>query len=117
VDQEKAIEIFAALAQDSRLAIFRLLVEMEPDGLSVSEIAESLNIVPSTLSGHLGVLKRTGLLKSVRKQREIYYSSNLTAVGTLITFLLEDCCNGQVDNCQEILALIPTDKQNPVDAA
>lgn len=106
MDQEHAIEAFASLAQDSRLAIFRLLVRKEPDGLPVGEISRQLSIVPSTLSGHLGVLKRAGLLKSTRHQREIHYAADLEAMGDLVRFMLEDCCDGRVENCGEIISLL-----------
>ena len=75
--------------------------------MSVFNVPRRLDIVPSTLSGHLGVLKRTGLLKSTRHQREIHYAASLDAMGDLIRFMLEDCCNGQVNNCEQILSLIP----------
>lgn len=106
MNQEHAIEAFTALAQDSRLAVFRLLVREEPSALPVGEISRRLDIVPSTLSGHLGVLKRAGLVKSTRHQREIHYAANLESIGELIRFMLEDCCEGRVENCSEILSLI-----------
>lgn len=106
MDQELALESFAAFAQDSRLAIFRLLIREEPNGLPVGEISRRLGILPSTLSGHLGVLKRARLLKSTRHQREIHYFANLEAMNELIGFMLEDCCNGKLENCREILSLL-----------
>lgn len=106
MDQDFATEAFAALAQDTRLSIFRLLVREEPGGLPVGEISRALNIVPSTLSGHLGVLKRARLLKSTRHQREIHYAANLEAMSDLVRFMLEDCCNGQVENCAEIVSML-----------
>lgn len=106
MDQDKAIEAFAALAQPSRMTIFRLLVRRGPDGLQVGEISRKLDIVPSTLSGHLSVLKRAGLLKAKRKQREIHYSANLSTVNDMVGFLLADCCDGRVENCSEILSLL-----------
>ncbi len=106
MEMETAIEAFAALAQESRMTVFRLLVREEPRGLPVGEISRRLNIVPSTLSGHLGVLKRTGLLRSTRRQRQIYYAANLDAVGDLVRFMLEDCCDGKVENCGEIAGLV-----------
>ena len=106
MNQHMAIEALGALAQESRLAVFRLLVREEPHGLRVSEISHRLNIVPSTLSGHLAVLRRAGLLKSTRHQREIHYSANLETMGSLVRFMLEDCCNGQVENCGEIASLL-----------
>jgi len=106
MDQDKAIDAFSALAQSSRMAVFRLLVTEGPDGLQVGEISRRLGIVPSTLSGHLSVLKRAGLLRSTRFQREIHYEANLDAINDLVGFLLADCCGGQVENCSEILSLL-----------
>ena len=106
MEQEAAIQAFAALAQESRMEIYRLLVREEPSGLQVGEISRQLNIVPSTLSGHLAVLKRAGLLKSTRHQREIHYAANLQAMGDLVRFMLEDCCGGQVENCSKIVSLL-----------
>ena len=106
MDQDRAIEAFAALAQTSRMAIFRLLVRVGPEGLQVGEISRRLEIVPSTLSGHLSVLKRAGLLTATRNQREILYAANLGAVNDLIGFLLADCCDGRLENCSEILSLL-----------
>lgn len=106
MDQESATEIFAALAQDSRFAVYRLLVRKGPDGLPVGEISRALGIVPSTLSGHLGVLKRAGLLKSTRHKREIHYAADLGAMSELVRFMLEDCCGGRVENCGEIVSLL-----------
>lgn len=105
---DQAIDAFAALAQSSRMAIFRLLVRSGPDGLIVGEISQRLNIVPSTLSGHLAVLKRAGLLTATRQKREIIYAASLGTVNDLIGYLLEDCCDGRLENCSEILSLLET---------
>ncbi|MEQ8398616.1 helix-turn-helix domain-containing protein [Thalassobaculum sp.] len=91
------------------MSIFRLLVRAGPDGLQVGEISRRLNIVASTLSGHLGVLKRSGLLRATRHQREIHYFADLEVVNHLVGFLLADCCDGRPDNCSEVLSLL-----NPV---
>lgn len=88
------------------MAIYRLLVRKNPHALPVGEISRQLDIVPSTLSGHLAVLKRAGLLKSTRHQREIHYAANLDTTGDLVRFMLEDCCSGQVENCDEIVSLL-----------
>lgn len=106
MDQESAIEAFAALAHPSRMKVFRLLVTEGPDGLQAGQISKNLRIVTSTLSGHLAVLKRAGLLKASRHQREIHYSVNLNAINDLVGFLLADCCKGRVENCSEILSLL-----------
>ena len=101
MNQEQAIECFAAMAQETRIAALRLLVRHSPDGLRVGEIARQLDIVPSTLSGHLNVLKRAGLLKSKRKQREIIYSVDLDTINKLMLFILEQCCDGNIGNCEK----------------
>lgn len=99
MNKDTAIEAFSALAQDSRLSIFKLLVKSEPNGLAVGQISKKLNIVPSTLSGHLSLLKRAGLLKATRHQREIHYSAKLDTVGELVNFVLENCCEGKLTDC------------------
>ena len=106
MDEDSAIKAFAALAQQTRMAIFRLLVRQGPTGLQVGEISRRLDIVPSTLSGHLAVLRRAGLLTATRHQREIHYAAKLTSVNELVEFLLSDCCDGRVDNCSEIISLM-----------
>lgn len=105
MDSQQAIEVFSSLALDKRLAIYRLLVSEEPKGLSAGDISRRLDIVASTLSGHLGILKRSGLLNASRRQREIYYTANLDAMGDLVRFMLSDCCQGQVENCNDVLSL------------
>ncbi len=107
MNQQHAIESLAALAHESRLAVYRLLVREQPDTLAVGEISRRLGIVASTLSGHLGVLKRAGLVASSRHQREIHYAARLESIAALVRFLLEDCCDGRVENCKAILSLIP----------
>ena len=99
MDQEQAIDCFSAMAQESRLEILRLLVRYSPDGLRVSEISRRLGIVPSTLSGHLSVLKRSGLLKSRRNQREIIYSVDLKTINDMMLFIIEECCSGNLGEC------------------
>lgn len=106
MDQDTAIEAFAALAQNSRMAIFRLLVRAGPEGLQVGEISRRLGIVTSTLSGHLSILRRAGLLTSTRNKREIHYAAHLAAVNDLAGFLVADCCEGRLENCSEILSLL-----------
>ncbi len=106
MDQDHAIEAFAALAQPSRMSVFKLLGRRGPKGLSVGEISRRLGIVVSTLSGHLAILKRAGLLQATRHKREIRYAANIATVNELVGFLLADCCDGQLDHCAEILTLL-----------
>jgi DNA-binding transcriptional ArsR family regulator len=110
MENENAIDAFAALAHDTRLRVYRLLVRAGPKGLPATEISKALTIVPSTLSGHLAMMKRVNLLTAIRHSREIHYSANLSTINRLVTFLLSDCCNGKVENCSEILDLLRSDK-------
>ncbi len=106
---EEAVKALAALAQETRLAVFRLLVRAGPDGMNASEVARRLSVVPSTLSGHLSILKAAGLLVAQRRAREIYYAADLARLNLLLTFLLSDCCDGKIENCSEILSLLGGD--------
>ncbi|ABD55016.1 ArsR/SmtB family transcription factor [Jannaschia sp. CCS1] len=106
MNQDTAIDAFAALAHPTRLAVFQLLVREAPEGVPALQVAERLDAKPSTLSGHLAILKRAGLLTSSRHQREIRYAANLSAINTLVAFLLSDCCGGRVQNCRDILTLL-----------
>lgn len=106
MDNDSAIDAFAALAHPTRLAVFRLLVNWAPAGVPALAIAEALDARPSTLSGHLAVMRRAGLLNSARHQREIRYSARLRAINDLVAFLLSDCCGGRVEHCRDILTLL-----------
>ncbi|MCF2903395.1 metalloregulator ArsR/SmtB family transcription factor [Octadecabacter sp. CECT 8868] len=100
MDQANAIEAFSALAHPSRLDAFRLLVRAGPKGLPAMEISRQLGAKPSTLSGHLSILKRAGVLTATRHQREIHYAANLANINELVQFLIADCCSGQLDDCK-----------------
>ena len=90
----KHIDCMAALAQETRLQVFRKLVRMGDAGLAAGDIAEQLDVNGTTLSRHLKILERAELVLSERKARHIYYRVNFTAVRALFEFLLEDCCAG-----------------------
>ena len=89
-----ATDAFAALAQETRLAAFRLLVRAGPAGLPAGEIARALDTAPSTLSTHLGLLQRAGLVTSERRSRQVVYRADYHGAGTLMRYLMEDCCKG-----------------------
>jgi len=89
-----AIISLAALAHDSRLAVFRLLVQAGPEGMAASKISEALEIPPSSLSFHLKELSHAGLLTGTQDGRYIHYAANYDAMNGLITFLTENCCGG-----------------------
>lgn len=102
MDQPLAIDAFGALAHEARLAVFRLLVQRGPGGTPAMEAGRALDLKPSTLSGHLAVLKRAGLVTTERRHREILYAPNLSAVNDLVHFLLQDCCGGDASACAGI---------------
>lgn len=87
-----AVARLASLAQESRLAVFRLLVQRGPEGLAAGEIATRLRIAPATLSFHLKELSRAGLLKSRQEGRFIYYAPDFKAMRALVSYLTENCC-------------------------
>lgn len=87
-----AVEALSALAHETRLEIFRLLVRTGPSGLAVGQISEHVKIPPATMSFHLSHLQKAGLLTSKRESRQIIYTANYQTMGTLMAFLTENCC-------------------------
>ena len=87
-----AVTALGALAQESRLAIFRLLVQQGPSGISAGEIGAALKLAPATLSFHLKELSHAGLIIARQESRYIFYSANFDRIGALIGFLTENCC-------------------------
>ena len=92
MDMDEAIAALGALAQGTRLDVYRLLVRHEPAGLPAGEIARLVGVPHNTLSSHLAVLNRAGLVTSERHSRSIVYRASLARVGALADFLNEDCC-------------------------
>ena len=88
------IAALSALAQESRLAIFRMLVAEGQPGLAAGEIAQRLQIPAATLSFHLSQLRHAGLIESRREERSIIYSANFSSMMNLIAYLTENCCGG-----------------------
>jgi DNA-binding transcriptional ArsR family regulator len=99
MEERDAVEAFAALAQEHRLSVFRLLVREGPNGLSAGEIALRVAVPPSTLSHHLAHLERAGLLRSWRVERRIFYAVDIKGTRRLVAFLTEDCCQGHPEIC------------------
>jgi ArsR family transcriptional regulator, arsenate/arsenite/antimonite-responsive transcriptional repressor len=96
---EQSIVAFAALAQSTRLGVFRLLVKHEPEGLPAGDIARELAVPQNTMSAHLAILARAGLVMSERKSRSIIYRANLVTLQDLTSFMVEDCCGGRANLC------------------
>jgi DNA-binding transcriptional ArsR family regulator len=102
----QAVTAFAALAQATRLAALRLLVQAGPSGLPAGEIAARLDVPPSTLSFHLKELDRAGLVRSWRVQRQIRYAAHYEGLRRLLAFLTEDCCNGHPEICGGLMQAV-----------
>ena len=98
-----ATTAFAALANETRLRVFRLLVRRGPNGLSAGEIARRLKVAPPTLSSHLAQLERAGLIHSWRLERRIFYAIEIEGTRRLLRYLTEDCCKGQPELCGDLL--------------
>ena len=94
VDSEQAVAALSALAHESRLAVFRMLIQQGPDGLSAGDLADHLGIQPPVLSFHLAHLSRTRLVTSRRCGRSIIYAPNFETMDELMAYLNENCCKG-----------------------
>jgi DNA-binding transcriptional ArsR family regulator len=90
-----ASELLAALGHESRLAVFRMLVEAGTDGINASAISEKLGLAPATLSFHLAHLSRAGLITGRQVSRFIYYSANYAVMDELLAYLTNNCCQGE----------------------
>jgi len=95
----------AALAQEARLEVFRLLVKAGPQGLPAGEIARRLDTAPNTMSAQLLVLANAGLIRSRREGRSIIYAADFGAMRDLLVFLTEDCCGGRSEICAPLVAV------------
>jgi ArsR family transcriptional regulator, arsenate/arsenite/antimonite-responsive transcriptional repressor len=104
MDTNDSIQAFAALAQSTRLEAFRHLVSAEPQGLPAGDLARLLEVPQNTLSAHLAVLARAGLVSSERRSRSIVYRANLDMLGGVVLFLLKDCCGGAPSVCEPLIA-------------
>ncbi len=103
MENEVVILALAALAQQTRLQAFRMLVRHEPDGLAAGELARLLDVPQNTLSAHLSVLTRAQLVRSERQSRSIIYRANLAMLQETVLYLVKDCCGGHADVCAPLL--------------
>ncbi|MEO7027225.1 MAG: metalloregulator ArsR/SmtB family transcription factor [Caulobacteraceae bacterium] len=99
-----AVKRLSALAQESRLEVFRLLVKAGPRGLAAGEIARELEITPNTLSAQLTVLANAGMVSGRRAGRSIIYAANYDTMSKLMIFLVDDCCQGRPEICAPLAA-------------
>ena len=91
---EQTIRALSALAQEHRLAVFRLLVQAGPDGIAAGNLAQNIGLAPSSMSFHLAQLSNAGLVAQRRESRSIVYSADFAAMNALLGYLTENCCAG-----------------------
>ena len=99
----EAVDAFSALSHETRLTVFKLLLKEGEQGLSAGVIARQLGVQPSTLTAHLQILKRSGLLQSIRQQQKIVYSADVQGTRNLLRFLTQECCQGHPEICSDLL--------------
>lgn len=105
MEERQALSVFAALSQETRLRIVRLLVVAGDEGFPAGAIAEQLGTAASTMSFHLKELEQAGLVRSRRESRSIIYTAEYDALSGVIRFLMEDCCAGRPEVCEPALAV------------
>jgi ArsR family transcriptional regulator len=103
MESEQAILALAALAQSTRLDVFRLLAKHEPEGLAAGDIANALTVPQNTMSSHLAILSRAGLVKARRSGRSIVYRADLQSLQSVVLFMLRDCCDGRPEICVPVV--------------
>jgi ArsR family transcriptional regulator, arsenate/arsenite/antimonite-responsive transcriptional repressor len=100
---DSAVTALAALAQETRLSIFRLLVEAGPEGISAGRIGETLEVPAATLSFHLKELARARLVSTRQERQFIYYAVDFERMADLMTFLTQNCCRGMPEKCLSVV--------------
>jgi len=103
MEMNSAISSFAALAQSTRLEVIRLLVRHEPAGLPAGEIARSVSVPHNTMSAHLAILARAGLIEARRQSRSVIYRARLDTIRDLSSYLVKDCCGGRPEICEPLI--------------
>ena len=99
MEKTDAVAALAALAQDNRLDVFRLLVEAGPEGMPAGEIASTLKLAPNTLTFHFDRLRMAGLVTVRRDGRLMIYAARFETMNALLSYLTENCCRGRADQC------------------
>ena len=103
MEKSSVLAVLSALAHDTRLDVFRLLVRAGPEGMTAGSLATALDIRSNTLSNNLVILSAAGLVRSAREGRAIRYFARMEQMRDLLGFLMEDCCGGQPELCQPVL--------------
>ena len=117
MEKTETLAALAALAQENRLDVFRLLVQAGPDGLAAGAVAEKLSLAPNTLSFHFDRLKQAGLVSCTRDGRSLIYAARFETVNGLLAYLTENCCSGVASDCAPAAcAPAPTSRKAKVPA-
>jgi ArsR family transcriptional regulator len=103
MESEQAILALAALAQSTRMDVFRLLTRHEPEGLAAGDIAKALAVPQNTMSSHLAILSRARLVSAQRYSRSIVYRADLAHFQQVVLFMLRDCCDGRPEICAPLI--------------
>jgi ArsR family transcriptional regulator len=103
MESDAAILALAALAQSTRLDVFRLLAKHEPEGLAAGDIARAIAVPQNTMSSHLSILSRAGLVLAQRFGRRIVYRADLSRFQAVVLFMLRDCCDGRPEICAPLI--------------
>lgn len=101
-----AVDALGSLAHETRLSVFRMLVQAGPEGLIAGVISEQAGVPPSTMSHHLATLERADLVQSERESRQIRYRIDYAGMRRLLTFLMQDCCQGAPEMCSDLLGVL-----------
>jgi DNA-binding transcriptional ArsR family regulator len=104
MDENASLAVLSALAQSTRLAVFRLLVSHEPQGMAAGDVAVAIDVPQNTMSAHLAVLARAQLVATERSGRSIIYRARLDTLRALMVFLARDCCSAHPELCMPLLA-------------
>lgn len=99
MDSKLAVAALSALAHETRLELFRLLVRMGKEGMTAGALAETLRVAPSTLSHHLAQLEHAGIVTARRESRHIFYAAAIPGISALLSYLIDDCCQGAPEIC------------------
>ncbi|MDO5604387.1 MAG: metalloregulator ArsR/SmtB family transcription factor [Paracoccus sp. (in: a-proteobacteria)] len=115
METAQALDSFAALSHEGRLAVLRLLIAAEPEGMAAGDIAARLKVLPNTLSNNLGVLSQARLVRSRRQGRQVVYFARIDTVQDIVRFLMRDCCGGAAAICGPVAAdlIACTQHDNP----
>jgi DNA-binding transcriptional ArsR family regulator len=103
MDINEAVGAFSGLAQESRLKVFRLLVQVGSDGMAAGDIAKAVGVPKNTMSSHLAVLARANLIQARKEGRSKIYAVDLGGTWALLSFLMEDCCQGDPSVCRPLI--------------